>query len=61
MCRKPFGSGGKRVAGARPKRPLATSSATISRMKSRRGDDGGEGEADSIRSDTALAEGVRLL
>jgi hypothetical protein len=30
-------------------------------MKSRRGDDVGEGEADSIRSDTALAEGVRLL
>src|SRR5690606_30109475 len=35
ICRKPLGSGGKRVAGARPKRPVATSSATISRMKSR--------------------------
>ena len=37
MCRKPFGSGGNRVAGGRPKRPVATSSATMSRMKSRFG------------------------
>ena len=36
MCRKPFGSGGKRVATWRPKRFVATSSATSSRMKSRR-------------------------
>jgi hypothetical protein len=37
MCRNPLGSGGNRVAGARPNRPVATSSATISRMKSRFG------------------------
>ena len=37
MCGNPFGSGGKRVAIWRPNRLLATSSATISRMKSRRG------------------------
>src|SRR5687768_7796121 len=36
MCGKPFGSGGKRVATGRPKRLVATSWATISRMKSRR-------------------------
>src|SRR6185437_11841 len=35
MCGKPFGSGGKRVAIRRPKRFVATSCATISRMKSR--------------------------
>src|SRR6476659_1640760 len=37
MCRKPFGSGGKRVVTGRPKRPVATSSSTSSRMKLLRG------------------------
>src|SRR3954469_17420274 len=35
MCGNPFGSGGKRVLIGRPNRSLATSSATISRRKSR--------------------------
>src|SRR5438046_7745374 len=34
MWGKPFGSGGNRVAMGRPNRPVAASSATISRMKS---------------------------
>src|SRR3970040_2462517 len=34
MWGKPFGSGGKRVLTARPKRPEATSTATISRITS---------------------------
>src|SRR5215204_5843514 len=37
MCRKPLGSGGKRVVTGRPKRPVATSSSTSSRMKLLRG------------------------
>jgi hypothetical protein len=37
MWRKPFGSGGKRVLTGRPKRPVATSSSTSSRMKLLRG------------------------
>src|SRR5215471_8806535 len=38
MCGKPFGSGGNRVRICRPNRLDAASSATISRMKSRRGE-----------------------
>src|SRR4051794_17447998 len=37
MWRKPLGSGGKRVVTGRPKRPVATSSSTSSRMKLLRG------------------------
>src|SRR5688500_16811678 len=44
MCMNPFGSGGKRVATGRPKRLVATSCATISRMKSRRDAGAGGGE-----------------
>src|SRR5262245_47261829 len=54
MCGKPLGSGGKRVAIGRPKRLLATSSATISRMKSRCS--GGVGMA-PLASNTELDTG----
>src|SRR5258705_8783558 len=67
MCRKPFGSGGKRVVTGRPKRPVATSSSTSSRMKLLRGvvsldtDSGGEGLREYKRSASCARRGSLQL